>query len=166
MPDYQKAIVDKIQSLPELQKKIAQWKDDGQKVVFTNGVFDLVHTGHITYLAQAAALGNKLIVGLNSDGSVKRLKGKDRPINDESSRALLLAAFMFVDAVIVFSEDTPAQLIGMLLPNLLVKGADYGIENIAGAKEVFANGGEVKTISLVNGFSSTAIINKIKAQTS
>lgn len=164
MSDYQKIIVNKIFALPKLQKQVAQWKADGQKLVFTNGVFDLVHTGHITYLAQAAALGTKLITGLNSDTSVKRLKGDGRPVNDQDSRALLLAAFLFVDAVVIFGEDTPAELIKALLPDVLVKGADYSIENIVGAKEIISNGGEVKTISFVDGFSSTSIINKIRAQ--
>ena len=166
MPDYQKAIVDKIFLLPGLQDQVARWKASGQKIVFTNGVFDLIHTGHITYLAQAAGLGNKLIIGLNSDSSVKRLKGENRPVNDQDSRALLLAALLFVDAVVIFDEDTPAQLISTLLPDVLVKGADYSVENIVGAKEVLANGGEVKTINFIEGFSSTSIIEKIRAQNS
>ena len=166
MPDYKKAIVDKIFLLPGLQDQVARWKASGQKIVFTNGVFDLIHTGHITYLAQAAGLGNKLIIGLNSDSSVKRLKGDGRPVNNQDSRALLLAALLFVDAVVIFDEDTPAQLISTLLPDVLVKGADYSVENIVGAKEVLANGGEVKTINFIEGFSSTSIIEKIRAQNS
>lgn len=152
----------KITDLTSLQSQIAIWKQAGQKVVFTNGVFDLLHIGHLTYMAKAAELGNKLIIGLNSDASVKRLKGESRPVNNQNSRAMLLAALFFVDAVVLFEEDTPLNLISALLPDVLVKGADYQIENIAGAKEVLANGGEVKTITFVDGYSSTAIINKIK----
>jgi rfaE bifunctional protein nucleotidyltransferase chain/domain len=152
----------KIFDLPSLQKQLAEWKQQGEKVVFTNGVFDLIHIGHITYLAKAAELGQKLIIGLNSDDSVRRLKGPTRPVNNQQSRAMLLAAFFYVDAIVVFDEDTPQHLISTLLPDVLVKGADYQIENIAGAKEVLANGGEVKTITFVDGYSSTGIINKIK----
>jgi rfaE bifunctional protein nucleotidyltransferase chain/domain len=152
----------KIFDLPSLQKQLAEWKQQGEKVVFTNGVFDLIHIGHITYLAKAAELGQKLIIGLNSDDSVRRLKGPTRPVNNQQSRAMLLAAFFYVDAIVVFDEDTPQHLISTLLPDVLVKGADYQLENIAGAKEVLANGGEVKTITFVDGYSSTGIINKIK----
>jgi rfaE bifunctional protein nucleotidyltransferase chain/domain len=127
-------------------------------------VFDLLHLGHITYMAKAAELGDKLIIGLNSDASVKRLKGENRPVNDQSNRAALLATMYFIDAVVVFEEDTPLNLITQIMPDILVKGADYSVENIAGAKEVLANGGEVKTITLVEGHSSTNIINKIKSQ--
>lgn len=140
------------------------WKSEGEKVVFTNGVFDLLHIGHITYMAKAAELGDKLIIGLNADSSVKRIKGEDRPVNDQNSRALLLAALFFVDAVVVFEEDTPHQLISTLLPDILVKGADYAIESIVGGKEVIANGGEVKTIEFVEGYSSTNIIRRIKGR--
>ncbi len=152
----------KLFDLPSMQTQITEWKHQDKKVVFTNGVFDLIHIGHITYLAKAAELGHKLIIGLNSDDSVRRLKGPTRPVNNQHSRAMLLAAFFYIDAVVIFDEDTPQQLIGTLLPNVLVKGADYQIENIAGAREVLANGGEVKTITFVDGYSSTAIINKIK----
>lgn len=162
--DLEKTLLAKITTLPQLTGSIATWKSEGKKVVFTNGVFDLLHLGHITYLAKAAELGDKLIIGLNTDASVKRLKGENRPVNDQNNRAALLAALFFVDAVILFEEDTPRQLITLLMPDVLIKGADYRVENIAGAKEVLANGGEVKTISLVDGYSSTNIINKIKAQ--
>jgi rfaE bifunctional protein nucleotidyltransferase chain/domain len=161
----EQTLLSKIITLPQLKANIAVWKSEGKKVVFTNGVFDLLHLGHITYLAKAAELGDKLVIGLNTDASVKRLKGESRPINDQSNRAALLAALFFVDAVILFDEDTPRNLIANLLPDVLIKGADYTIDNIAGAKEVLANGGEVKTITLVDGYSSTNIINKIKAQT-
>lgn len=152
----------KITDVASLKRKIAMWKFQEEKVVFTNGVFDLLHTGHITYLNKAAALGGKLVIGLNTDSSVKRLKGPERPVNDENSRALLLAALFFVDAVVLFDEDTPLNLITQLMPDILVKGADYNIDNIVGAKEVIANGGDVKTIDFVEGFSSTSIIQKIK----
>ena len=160
--NLEQSLLNKIADLPSLKTQISEWKGEGKKVVFTNGVFDLLHIGHITYMAKAAELGDKLIIGLNSDASVKRIKGEDRPVNDQNSRAMLLAALFFVDAVVVFEEDTPQQLITALMPGILVKGADYAIENIVGAKEVIANGGEVKTIDFVNGYSSTSIIQKIK----
>ena len=160
--ELEQSLLNKITDLPLLKNKLSEWKEDGKKVVFTNGVFDLLHVGHITYLAKAAELGDKLIIGLNSDASVKKIKGEDRPVNDQNSRTMLLAALFFVDAVVVFEEDTPQQLITALLPDILVKGADYEIENIVGAKEVIANGGEVKTINFVDGYSSTSIIQKIK----
>ncbi|WP_317168560.1 D-glycero-beta-D-manno-heptose 1-phosphate adenylyltransferase [Mucilaginibacter agri] len=166
MSSIETTLVNKVCTLPALLQKVAQWKADGQKLVFTNGVFDLIHTGHITYLAQAAELGDKLIIGLNSDASVKRLKGESRPVNHQDSRALLLSAFFFIDAIVIFGEDTPANLINAIMPDILVKGGDYTIENIVGAKEVMANGGEVKTINFVEGYSSTSIINKIRTQTS
>jgi rfaE bifunctional protein nucleotidyltransferase chain/domain len=162
--NLEQTLVNKIQSLDTLKATLRDWKAGGSKVVFTNGVFDLLHIGHITYLAKAAELGDKLIIGLNSDSSVKRIKGDDRPVNDQNNRALLLAALFFVDAVVVFKEDTPHQLITALLPDVLVKGADYAIENIVGGKEVIANGGEVKTIDFVDGYSSTSIIQKIRSR--
>ncbi len=162
--DIEKTLLGKISDLPTLQSQISIWKSEGKKVVFTNGVFDLLHIGHITYMAKASELGDKLVIGLNSDTSVKRIKGEDRPVNDQNSRAALLAALFFVDAVVVFEEDTPLNLITALLPDILVKGADYSIENIVGGKEVIANGGEVKTINFVEGYSSTSIIQKIRKQ--
>lgn len=158
-----KHIQEKINSLEITKQNVDFWKAEGLKIVFTNGVFDLIHPGHITYLADAAAQGDKLIIGLNSDSSVKRLgKGDDRPINNQDARALLLASFFFIDAVVIFDEDTPHNLITTLMPNVLAKGGDYTIDTIVGAKEVMANGGEVKVISFVDGFSSTAIIKKIR----
>jgi rfaE bifunctional protein nucleotidyltransferase chain/domain len=162
----EKTLLDKICDLEKMKDQISAWKKEGQKVVFTNGVFDLLHIGHLTYLAKAAELGDKLILGLNSDSSVKRIKGDDRPVNDENSRAALLAALFFVDAVVLFSEDTPINVITTLMPDILVKGADYTVDNIVGAKEVIANGGEVKTINFVEGYSSTSIIQKIRKQVS
>src|SRR6201985_2678474 len=163
--NIENTLLSKICDLQTLTNLRAGWKNDGQKVVFTNGVFDLLHIGHITYMAKAAELGDKLIIGLNSDSSVKRIKGDDRPVNDQNSRAALLAALFFVDAIVVFEEDTPINLITALMPDILVKGADYSIENIVGAKEVMENGGEVKTITFVDGYSSTSIINKIRSRT-
>jgi D-glycero-beta-D-manno-heptose 1-phosphate adenylyltransferase len=163
--DIEKKLLNKITDLSSLKEIITAWQKDNNKVVFTNGVFDLLHIGHITYLAKAAELGDKLIIGLNADSSVKRIKGESRPVNDQNSRAMLLAALFFVDAIVVFEEDTPLSLISTLLPDILVKGADYAIENIVGGKEVIANGGEVKTINFVEGYSSTSIIERIKGKT-
>lgn len=164
--DLEKTLTGKINDLSSLKSLVKNWQSEGQKVVFTNGVFDLLHIGHITYLAKAAELGDKLIIGLNADSSVRRIKGESRPVNDQNSRAAILAALFFVDAIVVFEEDTPLNLISTLLPDYLVKGADYAVENIVGAKEVIANGGEVKTINFVEGYSSTSIINKIRNQIS
>ena len=127
----------------------------GKKVVFTNGCFDILHIGHITYLAKARQLGDMLIVGLNNDVSVRRLKGAARPVNPETARAQLLASLLFVDVVILFEEDTPLQLIEAIKPDILTKGADYTVENIVGAKETLARGGQVCTIELVEGYSTT-----------
>ncbi|MGV8878326.1 MAG: D-glycero-beta-D-manno-heptose 1-phosphate adenylyltransferase [Sphingobacteriaceae bacterium] len=153
----------KIREPQSLKDLVNSWQAGGQKVVFTNGCFDLLHTGHLTYLAKAADLGDKLIIGLNADISVKMLKGEDRPVNDEISRALLLSALFFVDAVVLFEEETPLNLIKFLLPDILAKGGDYAVENIAGAAEVVQNGGEVKIIDFVTGYSSTEIIEKIRS---
>lgn len=162
--NIEKTLLDKICDLTKMKGLVSAWKKEGKKVVFTNGVFDLLHIGHITYLAKASGLGDKLIIGLNSDSSVKRIKGDDRPVNDQNSRAALLAALFFVDGIVLFEDDTPLNLITALMPDILVKGADYAVENIVGAKEVIANGGEVKTIDFVEGYSSTSIINKIRKQ--
>ena len=133
-----------------------------QKIVFTNGCFDILHRGHVTYLAQARQMGDLLVVGLNSDASVRRLKGPGRPVNDEQSRALLLAALEMVDYVVLFEEDTPYNLILKVKPDLLVKGGDYDIDNIVGADFVRQRGGEVRTIPFVQGFSSSSIIDHLK----
>lgn len=162
MNQVKQRIQEKILTLSALKTQVESWKAKGEIVVFTNGVFDLLHTGHITYMADAAALGTKLIIGLNADSSVKRLKGPERPVNDQDSRALLLASMFFIDGIVIFEEDTPIDLITTLLPDVLAKGGDYTIDTIVGAKEVIANGGEVKVISFVDGFSSTSIINRIR----
>ncbi|HNX06962.1 MAG TPA: D-glycero-beta-D-manno-heptose 1-phosphate adenylyltransferase [Bacteroidales bacterium] len=132
------------------------------KTVFTNGCFDIMHLGHIDYLAKAADLGDVLIVGLNSDLSVKKIKGPGRPIIDISSRSTLLASLSFVDAVVIFDEETPLNLIQLILPDVLVKGNDYTVDNIVGAREVINKGGEVITIELVKGYSTTLIEKKIR----
>jgi len=151
----------KIYTLTDIVQKTSQWKKQGKKIVFTNGVFDLLHKGHIFSLSQAAKQGDILIIGLNSDHSVKRLKGDNRPINDQEARAFLLASLIMVDAVIIFEEDTPLNLITSIMPHVLVKGGDYTVDEIAGAKEVIANGGKVVINPVLDGFSTTAIINAI-----
>ena len=157
-----KKIKDKIFDLDSLKNQVLAWKKNGCKVVFTNGCFDIMHRGHIEVLSKSSDLGEKLIVGLNSDLSVQKLKGKDRPIIDENSRAIALAALSFVDAIVLFSEDTPINLINTLTPDILAKGGDYEIRTIVGHEIVQKNGGEVILIPFVDGFSSTNIINKIK----
>jgi D-glycero-beta-D-manno-heptose 1-phosphate adenylyltransferase len=151
----------KIFTLTDLQHKIAQERLLGRKISFTNGCFDILHRGHIASLSQAAAEGDFLVVGLNSDASTKQLKGPDRPVNDEQSRALLLASLLIVDAVILFEEQTPLELIKAIIPDVIVKGGDYTVEQIAGAKEVIANGGRVVINPIVEGFSTTGLIDKI-----
>ena len=152
----------KIFSLESLKTQVESWKETGEKVVFTNGCFDILHQGHIEVLARTADLGSKLIIGLNSDSSIQRLKGENRPIIQEQSRAILLASFSFVDAVVLFSEETPINLINTLLPDVLAKGGDYEIETIVGHKVVQENGGEAILVPFVDGFSSTTIIEKIR----
>lgn len=152
----------KILSRSEALDIISQWKDSGDEVVFTNGCFDIIHLGHVDYLEKARNLGDRLIVAVNEDKSVKELKGKNRPINDENARARVVASFGCVDAVVLFGEQTPKEIINLLLPDVLVKGKDYEISNIVGADVVIEHGGKVETIDLVEGFSTTKIIEKIK----
>ena len=161
MPNLQN-IKSKIFSLDKLKNQVNTWKKAGEEVVFTNGCFDIIHRGHIEVLARTADLGDKLIIGLNSDKSIQKIKGKGRPIIDEQSRAILLAALRFVDAIVLFSDDTPLNLISTLLPNVLAKGGDYEIETIVGHEIVQQNGGEVILVPFLDGFSSTNIIDKIK----
>ena len=142
-----------------LGNRIAMWRLLNNKIVFTNGCFDILHRGHIEYLSQAHDLGNILIIGLNSDASVKRIKGDGRPVQDETSRALLLASLRFVDAVVLFDEDTPLELIKFIEPDILLKGGDYSEETIVGADFVRAHGGEVVTIPLTEGYSTSIILN-------
>lgn len=160
--NIQQQIQNKIFSRNELVKQVEAWKSARNKIVFTNGCFDIIHPGHVMYLIKAAELGNKLILGLNTDSSVRRLKGPTRPILQEKERALLLAAFQFIDAVCLFEEDTPYNLIKQIMPDVLVKGKDYKVEQIAGSDIVLQNGGTVETIELVDGFSTTNLIDKIK----
>ena len=154
-------IESKIVSLPDAAELVSNWKVDRQKVVFTNGCFDVLHYGHVCYLAEAKELGDKLIVGLNSDASVRRLKGETRPINGQKERATLLAALSFIDAIVVFEEDTPENLIKNIIPDFLVKGGDYTFETIVGADFVSSYGGKVITIPLVKNFSSSSIIKRL-----
>jgi len=155
-------ITDKIVDLDQLDPIVRDLKARGKRIVFTNGCFDILHTGHIKVLEDTAALGDVLILGLNSDASVRRLKGEDRPINPEEDRAYLLSALSWVDFVVLFDEDTPENLIRRLVPDVLAKGGDYTVETIVGAPIVLAGGGEVVTVPLVEGKSTTALIERLK----
>lgn len=152
----------KIQDWETASRTLAAWRIGGQRIVFTNGCFDLLHPGHLHYLAEARALGQRLVLGLNSDDSVQRLKGAHRPIVPQADRALLLASLLFVDLVVVFDEDTPLELIQHLQPDVLVKGGDYTIDTIVGAQEVLAGGGAVEVLSFLPGYSTSALEAKIK----
>jgi rfaE bifunctional protein nucleotidyltransferase chain/domain len=152
----------KILSVEALLETLKAQKAAGKKVAFTNGCFDIMHLGHIDYLEKAAEKADFLVVGLNSDDSVRRLKGESRPLQNEYARARMLAALAFVDAVVLFEEDTPLKLITSLLPDILVKGSDYQLSNIVGADIVMQHGGKVETIDLVPQYSTTGIIEQIK----
>ena len=152
----------KVDDLVSLARTVAIYKRGGQKVVFTNGCFDILHEGHVTYLEAARKQGDRLIIGLNSDSSIQAIKGPSRPVNKEASRARILAALGCVDHIVIFADDTPLDLITTLMPDVLVKGSDWPIDRIVGAKEVLAAGGEVKTIEFVGDFSTTALIEKIR----
>ena len=147
-------------------KELSQFleKNKGKKIVFTNGCFDILHRGHVTYLAEAKKLGDLLVIGLNSDASVKRLKGPERPINNEKDRQYVMSQLKSVDFVEIFTEDTPLNLILTVKPNVLVKGGDWKIEQIVGGKEVQANGGKVYSLNFVDGYSTTSLIEKIQHQ--
>ena len=155
-------IENKIYTKETLAQHCNIWRGTGKKIVFTNGCFDILHHGHLDLLAKAADLGNILIVGLNTDASVQRLKGQDRPINHEQDRVFQIASLLVVDAVCLFDEDTPKQLIEMICPDVLVKGGDYNIENIVGADFVINNGGKVDIIPFVTGYSTSSLIDRIK----
>ena len=157
-------IYKKIKTFDEIEMSVEQWKSSNLKVVFTNGCFDLLHYGHLHYLAAARDLGDRLVVGLNSADSVRRLKGAHRPLNDELTRQHLLAALAFVDAVVVFEEDTPIELIKRIKPQILVKGGDYALHQIVGADIVLKNGGQVLSLPFIDGYSTTQLEQKIKAQ--
>ena len=160
---WSQIIADKLfANAKDLSKEIAKWKAFNDTVVFTNGCFDLLHLGHMDYLAKAADYGDRLVIGLNSDSSVSKLKGENRPIIDQHSRAVKLASLAFVDAVVIFNEETPAELISQLNPDILVKGGDYELSQIVGADSVKENGGKVEIIPFIEGYSSTQIIDKIK----
>jgi|TARA_B100000497_G_C7656006_1_gene394852 rfaE bifunctional protein nucleotidyltransferase chain/domain len=152
----------KILSFSALKGQLEKWRNANQKIVFTNGCFDLLHFGHVDYLTKARDLGDRLVVGLNTDGSIKRIKGAARPINNEESRAALLAGMAYVDAVVLFDEETPINLVSMVMPDVLVKGGDYSIKEIVGHEIVLNNKGEVCTIDFVEGYSSSVLIEKIK----
>ena len=156
------AIEKKIMTVAEAKLMMAALRVTGKKVSFTNGCFDILHPGHLFSLKQAAAEADYLIVGLNSDASVKKLKGPSRPINNTESRAMVLANLIVVDAVVVFEEETPLELIKALLPDVMVKGGDYAIDQVVGGKEVMANGGKVIINPIVEGFSTTSLIEKMK----
>jgi rfaE bifunctional protein nucleotidyltransferase chain/domain len=154
----------KIRSRQAAVAKVAEWKSKGERVVFTNGCFDIIHFGHVDYLERARDLGNRLVIGLNTDSSVSRFKGPGRPVQDEASRARVMASFQFVDLVVLFDEDTPLELISAISPDVLVKGSDYLAENIVGADVVKKGGGKVVTIDFVNGYSTTNVIEKIRKE--
>ena len=155
-------INNKIHTWESLSEQVKKWHAAGEKIVFSNGCFDLIHRGHIDYLAKAADMGSKLVLGLNTDASVSKLKGPHRPIQDEQSRQFILSALAFVDAVTLFDEETPYELIKLVQPDVLVKGSDYKPENIVGYDVVMAKGGEVKTIDYIEGYSTSGIEKKIK----
>ncbi|MBE9491636.1 MAG: D-glycero-beta-D-manno-heptose 1-phosphate adenylyltransferase [Bacteroidetes bacterium] len=154
-----KILNDKVQ----INRQIAVWKFLNKKIVFTNGCFDILHLGHIDYLAKAADQGDILCVGLNTDRSVRKIKGKNRPVNDENVRAIILASIAFVDAVMLFDEETPYELIKNVQPDILIKGADYKPEDIVGYDVVKSSGGEIKTIKFLDGYSTSNLLDKIKA---
>ena len=158
-PALDKRIIDLVQ----VQRLCNIWRMKGDRIVFTNGCFDILHRGHVEYLQEAAALGDRLVIGLNTDDSVRRLdKGDGRPYNDQDSRAKVLAALRLVDAVVLFDQDTPLELIQAIGPDVLVKGGDYTEDQIVGAEVVKARGGEVRSLKLVEGFSTTALVERIR----
>ena len=156
----------KILPLSDLLQRAAAWRAAGKTIAFTNGCFDILHAGHVASLTEAAKQGDVLVVALNADVSVKKLKGDSRPVNDENARAIVMAALSLVDAVTIFSEETPRELIVALMPDVIVKGGDYKVEEIAGAKEVIENGGRVVIYPIVEGFSTTTIIQRMQVPVS
>lgn len=159
---YTEKINQKIKSKEQLAFLSREWKEKGFSIVFTNGCYDILHKGHLELLTQSAALGDKLIVALNTDASVKRLKGDSRPVNNEAFRCWMMASLEIVDAVVLFDEQTPALLIESITPTILVKGGDYTVDQIVGAEHVLANGGKVEIIPFVTGYSTTTMIQKIQ----
>ena len=158
-------IPERIYTIDNLQQQVRRWHLINKTIAFTNGVFDILHEGHIKILSEAASLADVLVVGINSDASVKRLKGSSRPVNGQHSRSLIMASLIMVDAVVIFEEDTPLEIIKVIMPDVLIKGGDYNVNTIVGAKEVMANGGRVEIVSLEEGFSTTGIIEKLKNNT-
>lgn len=159
---YPELIRNKILTFDGMRHQVKRWRLLGKNIVFTNGCFDILHEGHLEILSQSAALADILIVGINTDNSVKKLKGENRPVNNEQFRAKMLAALTIVDAVVLFDEPTPLELIQMIVPDTLVKGGDYTIDQVVGAEDVIKNGGEVKIVPLVKGYSTTSLIQKIQ----
>ena len=157
-------VTNKIISFDQINNLAKKWRAAGERVVFTNGCFDLIHYGHIYYLAEARGLGDRLVVGMNASASVSRLKGPHRPIKDEQTRLFVLASLSMVDAVVIFEEDTPYRLIKEVQPDILVKGGDWAIDQIVGADLVLQNGGQVKNLAFIEGYSTTNIEQKIKNQ--
>lgn len=160
---YTPAVEQKVFSTADLHKQVRRWKLLQKKIVFTNGCFDILHKGHLEILSKAAALGDVLVVGVNADSSVRKLKGDSRPVNDESFRASMLASLLLIDGVVIFEEDTPLRLIRDIEPDVLVKGGDYTIEQIVGAEDTIKNGGEVVIVPFVKGYSTTSLIEKIQS---
>ncbi len=156
------AVQRKIISIADIGRTTSQWRILNKKVAFTNGVFDILHAGHIQSLSSAAKEADFLVVGLNSDASVKRLKGDSRPVNEQSSRALVLASLLIVDAVVIFEDDTPLELIKIIMPDVLVKGGDYTPEQVVGASEVIANGGRLVINPILEGYSTTSLIDRMR----
>lgn len=160
--DFLNHSTQKIINQHKLRSLLAYWRFKQYRLVFTNGCFDIIHRGHIDYLARARQMGDILIIGLNTDESVRKLKGEGRPVNDQDARALTLASMTFVDAIVFFEEDTPYNLIRTITPDILVKGSDYEIRDIVGADIVQNSGGKIETIEFLEGYSTTSIINKLK----
>lgn len=154
-------ISQKIYDRETIIRRVVQWKALGRTVAFTNGVFDIIHQGHIYSLTRAAAEADHLVVGINSDNSVKRLKGEKRPVNSQDSRAMVMASLVMADGVCIFEEDTPLELIKDIMPDVIIKGGDYTVDQVAGAKEVIAAGGRVVINPILEGFSTTGIIDRI-----
>ncbi|HRO45506.1 D-glycero-beta-D-manno-heptose 1-phosphate adenylyltransferase [Agriterribacter sp.] len=159
---YPGLISNKMLTFDGMRHQVRRWRLLDKSIVFTNGCFDILHEGHLEILSQSAALGDILVVGVNTDNSVKKLKGENRPVNKELFRAKMLAALTIVDAVVLFDEPTPLELIRIIAPDTLVKGGDYAIDQVVGAEDVIKNGGEVKIVPLVKGYSTTALIQKIQ----
>jgi D-glycero-beta-D-manno-heptose 1-phosphate adenylyltransferase len=156
-------VQEKILDRNGLVNQVQKLKKEGRKIVFTNGCFDILHRGHLQLLTEAAGLGDILGVGLNTDASVKKLKGPERPVNDEEFRCWMMASLQIVDAVTLFDEPTPKELLQVLQPDIIVKGGDYTVEQVVGGAEVIARGGEVKIIPIVRGYSTTALIETIRS---